>query len=326
MRENRPTRTPGEFAEPKRSTASGCAAVAAAAAGSGETLSDDVGAGTVQRSSRESRQDRRRAAARAADRSVCGPEGLWGSWAKRRRGASRSVPSARQRQGGQRRVVRRWRSAGSGRRQRRTGAKITVERSVGARGREDCSLSAGAQSRRESRNRVACGVSGLSPGSRRRRGAPSSRRQPACRFEEATGGRGPVDPRPAAGSPGDRGRNPRQPHRPPELFDVPSRLRRAGAARSARDGRYCREPAKHAGHDHRARTYRRSPLQVRDIRQLAALVSARANCLLYADRAGLAEKRFERIEGYGAHRLKDPAQPLAAENRRVEILLREAKP
>src|SRR5271165_5975595 len=57
------------------------------------------------------------------------------------------------------------------------------------------------------------------------------------------------------------------------------------------------------------------------------LSSARAQIAYYMlSRAGLAEKRFERIEGYGAHRLKDPAQPLAAENRRIEILLREAKP
>jgi chemotaxis protein MotB len=57
------------------------------------------------------------------------------------------------------------------------------------------------------------------------------------------------------------------------------------------------------------------------------LSSARAQIAYYMlSRAGLAEKRFERIEGYGAHRLKDPAQPLAAKNRRIEILVREAKP
>jgi chemotaxis protein MotB len=43
-------------------------------------------------------------------------------------------------------------------------------------------------------------------------------------------------------------------------------------------------------------------------------------------RGGLPEKRFERIEGYADHRLKDGAHPLAAENRRIEILVREAKP
>ncbi len=57
------------------------------------------------------------------------------------------------------------------------------------------------------------------------------------------------------------------------------------------------------------------------------LSSARAQMAYYMlSRGGLAEKRFERIEGYADHRLKDPAQPLAAENRRIEILLREAKP
>ena len=138
LRGNRPNEdAPASSPNSRRSTAPGFAAVAATAAGSGKTLSDDVGAGTVQRSSRQSRQDRRRAAARAADRSVCGAEGLWGGWAERRRGVSRSVPSARQRQGGQRRDVRCWRSAGGGRRQRRTGAKIAVERSLGARRRED---------------------------------------------------------------------------------------------------------------------------------------------------------------------------------------------
>jgi chemotaxis protein MotB len=43
-------------------------------------------------------------------------------------------------------------------------------------------------------------------------------------------------------------------------------------------------------------------------------------------RGGLPEKRFERVEGYADHRLKDPSHPLAAENRRIEILVREAKP
>jgi chemotaxis protein MotB len=42
-------------------------------------------------------------------------------------------------------------------------------------------------------------------------------------------------------------------------------------------------------------------------------------------RGGLPEKRFERVEGYADHHLKDPTHPLAAENRRIEILVREAK-
>ena len=43
-------------------------------------------------------------------------------------------------------------------------------------------------------------------------------------------------------------------------------------------------------------------------------------------RAGLPESRFERIEGYGDRRLRDPAHPFAAENRRIEVLLKEDKP
>jgi chemotaxis protein MotB len=57
------------------------------------------------------------------------------------------------------------------------------------------------------------------------------------------------------------------------------------------------------------------------------LSSARAQMAYYMlSRGGLAEKRFEKIEGFADHHLKDPAQPLAAENRRIEILVREAKP
>jgi chemotaxis protein MotB len=42
-------------------------------------------------------------------------------------------------------------------------------------------------------------------------------------------------------------------------------------------------------------------------------------------RGGLEEKRFESIEGYADHRLKLPGDPTAAENRRIEILLRPEK-
>jgi len=57
------------------------------------------------------------------------------------------------------------------------------------------------------------------------------------------------------------------------------------------------------------------------------LSSARAQMAYYMlNRAGIPEKRFERIEGFADHRLKDSARPFAAENRRIEILLREAKP
>jgi len=57
------------------------------------------------------------------------------------------------------------------------------------------------------------------------------------------------------------------------------------------------------------------------------LSSARAQMAYYMlIRGGLPEKRVERVEGYADHRLRDPSHPLAAENRRIEILVREAKP
>ncbi len=57
------------------------------------------------------------------------------------------------------------------------------------------------------------------------------------------------------------------------------------------------------------------------------LSAARAEMAYYMlSRGGLTEKRFEKIEGFADHHLKDPAQPLAAGNRRIEILVREAKP
>jgi chemotaxis protein MotB len=57
------------------------------------------------------------------------------------------------------------------------------------------------------------------------------------------------------------------------------------------------------------------------------LSSARAQMAYYMlIRGGLPEKRFERVEGYADHRLREPSHPLAAENRRIEILVREAKP
>jgi chemotaxis protein MotB len=56
------------------------------------------------------------------------------------------------------------------------------------------------------------------------------------------------------------------------------------------------------------------------------LSSARAQMAYYMlIRGGLPEKRFERVEGYADHRLRDPTHPLAAENRRIEILVREQK-
>jgi chemotaxis protein MotB len=57
------------------------------------------------------------------------------------------------------------------------------------------------------------------------------------------------------------------------------------------------------------------------------LSSARAQMAYYMlIRGGLEEKRFERIEGYADRRPKTPDKPDAAENRRIEILLRGDKP
>jgi chemotaxis protein MotB len=57
------------------------------------------------------------------------------------------------------------------------------------------------------------------------------------------------------------------------------------------------------------------------------LSSDRAQMAYYMlTRAGLPESRFERIEGHADHALRDPAHPNAAENRRIEILIRETKP
>jgi chemotaxis protein MotB len=40
-------------------------------------------------------------------------------------------------------------------------------------------------------------------------------------------------------------------------------------------------------------------------------------------RGGIDEARIERVEGHADRSLKKPADPNAAENRRIEILLRE---
>ena len=56
------------------------------------------------------------------------------------------------------------------------------------------------------------------------------------------------------------------------------------------------------------------------------LSSARAQMAYYMlVRGGLPEKRVERIEGYADRRLKTPNNPMAAENRRIEILLSAPK-
>lgn len=58
--------------------------------------------------------------------------------------------------------------------------------------------------------------------------------------------------------------------------------------------------------------------------QLSAARAQMAHYMLV--RGGLDEKRIERIEGYADHRLKMANNPLAAENRRIEILVRKDKP
>jgi chemotaxis protein MotB len=58
--------------------------------------------------------------------------------------------------------------------------------------------------------------------------------------------------------------------------------------------------------------------------QLSAARAQMAHYMLV--RGGLDEKRIERIEGYADHRLKIATDPLAAENRRIEILLRKDRP
>ena len=56
------------------------------------------------------------------------------------------------------------------------------------------------------------------------------------------------------------------------------------------------------------------------------LSEARAQMAYYMlTRANLGEKRIERVEGYADHHLRNSADPYAAENRRIEILLQEAE-
>jgi chemotaxis protein MotB len=57
------------------------------------------------------------------------------------------------------------------------------------------------------------------------------------------------------------------------------------------------------------------------------LSSARAHMALYMlARGGVSEKRIENVEGHADHHLKTPNNPNAAENRRIEILLRKETP
>ena len=76
-------RKPWQFVDEERASPS-ANPVASAAARSGEALSDNVGAGIVQRSSREPRQDRRRAAARASHRPLGDAQGIRRSRSQRR--------------------------------------------------------------------------------------------------------------------------------------------------------------------------------------------------------------------------------------------------
>ncbi|HUO53735.1 MAG TPA: MotB family protein [Rhodoblastus sp.] len=70
-----------------------------------------------------------------------------------------------------------------------------------------------------------------------------------------------------------------------------------------------------------ARRYRNGPY---DNWRLSA---SRAQMALYMlARGGLPESRVERVEGYADRRLRNPQKPEAAENRRIEILLRKAAP
>jgi chemotaxis protein MotB len=57
------------------------------------------------------------------------------------------------------------------------------------------------------------------------------------------------------------------------------------------------------------------------------LSSARADMAHYMlVRGGLDDQRIDRIEGYADRRPKNPKDPGSAENRRIEILLRESTP
>ena len=57
------------------------------------------------------------------------------------------------------------------------------------------------------------------------------------------------------------------------------------------------------------------------------LSTARAHMAYYMlVRGGVDEKRFERVEGYADRNLRVPSDPEAAQNRRIEILLRRPKP
>ena len=57
------------------------------------------------------------------------------------------------------------------------------------------------------------------------------------------------------------------------------------------------------------------------------LSTARAHMAYYMlVRGGIDEKRIERVEGHADRSLRIPGDPEAAQNRRIEILLRKGKP
>jgi chemotaxis protein MotB len=57
------------------------------------------------------------------------------------------------------------------------------------------------------------------------------------------------------------------------------------------------------------------------------LSTARAHMAYYMlVRGGVDEKRFERVEGHADRNLRVPSDPEAAQNRRIEILLRRPRP
>ena len=59
---------------------------------------------------------------------------------------------------------------------------------------------------------------------------------------------------------------------------------------------------------------------------LASGVLYAAGAYLMLRRGGVDEARFERIEGHADHKLKIASDREAAQNRRIEILLRKAAP
>ena len=290
-----------------------------------KALSDNVGAGIVQRPSRESRQDRWRAAAGPSHRSFGGAEGLRRSGAKRRRGLARSVPSAGQRQSRQCGCGGSGRAAGCGCSKRRIPFPFPFDR--------DRASGAGASGPAQAQGGAEAPGAG-SP-------APSMANPPApdpvaARQTAASNLLADLNKRLAGESKSMQGPQldvqatedeilisltdrqnfsmfpigsaepqPRVLHMMEAIAASLQNLQGAIVVRGHTDGR----PYRSATYDN------------------WRLSSARAQMAYYMlICGGLPEKRFERVEGYANHSLKDPSHPLAAENRRIEILVRAAKP